>query len=190
MDIKCWLAAVANNLFRLTQLMSTASSCVTIAEKIVIHLPHGYLMGRLMMISEIAAKLRRSLIKHEGFNKFPYLDTYAHVTIGIGYNLSERGIDDDWINAQYAKDVAYFYHMLDSTFPWFAKLNEDRQIVLVDMAFMGWRHFLTFEDMLKALSTGDYKQAAAEMISSEWAGQVKSRAKELATAMFTGEYNI
>ncbi len=138
---------------------------------------------------EIKAKLRRSLIKHESYEKYPYTDTVGKITIGIGYNLTDRGLPDEWILAQYEADVDYFQSQLFA-FPWYEQLTPDRQIVLIDMAFMGWKKFLTFNKMLNALLTHDYKQAAFEMLNSKWAEQVKGRATALAHGMLTGEYNI
>lgn len=142
-----------------------------------------------MMTPEMMSKLRRSLIKHEDYRNAPYIDTVGKITIGIGYNLTDRHIDDDWINKQYLQDVNYFYNQLYE-FPWFKDLNTDRQIVLVDMSFMGWKKFLEFKNMLKALAVHNYSIAAGEMLNSEWAHQVKSRAIDLSYAMLTGEYQI
>ncbi len=141
------------------------------------------------MTPEMIAKLRRSLIKHEGYSNTPYTDTVGKITIGIGYNLTDRGLCDDWIDEQYREDVEYFYKQL-LNFPWFQQLTVDRQIVLIDMAFMGWKTFLTFQGMLTAIEHGDYKEAANQMICSHWADQVKGRAVELAHAMLTGIYEI
>ena len=139
------------------------------------------------MTPESKQKLKELLVKHEEYKKFPYIDTVGKITIGIGYNLSDRGIDDEWINDQYQKDVAYFYTQLSKDFDWFLKFNEDRQIVLIDMCFMGYQHFLEFKDMLAALEKGDYQQAASEMLNSKWATQVGERASTLATIMRQGE---
>jgi len=141
------------------------------------------------MNPEMFAKLKRSLVLHESLSKYPHLDSVGKITIGIGYNLTDRGISDDWINMQFQQDVSYFYLQL-SQFPWFLDLTTDRQIALIDMSFMGWKKFLTFNKMLQALSIHDYKQAAFEMLNSKWAEQVKGRATTLAHAMITGVYEI
>lgn len=145
----------------------------------------------MTMNPEMEQKLRRSLVYHEGIKKYPYSDTSSppKITIGIGYNLTDRGIDDDWINTQYDKDVLYFYNQL-STFEWYKHLTQDRQIILIDMCFMGWKKFLTFDQMILAISQGDYEKAAEEMLNSEWASQVKDRATVLAEGMRTGVYEI
>ncbi len=141
------------------------------------------------MTPDFKAKLRRSLIKHEGYETKPYLDTVGKVSIGIGYNLTDRGMEDEWINTQYEKDVEYFYHQL-SQFHWFKHMNLDRQIVLIDMCFMGWKHFLSFTKMLKCLANYDYTNAAKEMLDSKWAQQVGTRADHLSRAMHSGVYEI
>jgi len=144
-----------------------------------------------MILPDMAMKLRRSLIKHEGYKSHPYLDTAnpPRITIGIGYNLSDRGLPAEWINNQYQQDVNYFYNKL-AEFDWFHSLNEDRQIVLIDMSFFGWQKFLEFKGMIAALEQRDYTLAAEEMLNSEWAKEVKGRAVDLANAMKSGVYNV
>lgn len=142
-----------------------------------------------MMTPEMAAKLKRSVILHEGYRKFIYMDSMGKLTGGIGYNFSDRGLTDDWIQSQYQQDVDYFYNQL-CQFHWYKQLIPERQIVLIDMAFMGWKKFLEFEKMIEAISLGDYKRAALEMLNSEWAHQVKNRAANLAQGMLTGVYDV
>ncbi len=142
-----------------------------------------------MVNKDTFQKIKRSLIRHEGYKKFPYQDSVGKITIGIGYNLSDRGIKDQWIQERLEEDVEYFYKKL-SEFPWFKDLNEARQIVLVDMSFMGWNHFLSFKKMISALEEGDYLNASLQMMSSKWADQVKDRAKNLSNGMLTGEYYV
>ena len=163
---------------------------VTIVINLVIRLTHQWRKNRIMLTPEALAKLRRSLISHEKLRHFPYTDSVGKITIGIGYNLSDRGMDDDWINAQYDRDVSFFYSSLMQDYPWYAKLSHDRQIVLIDMSFMGYKRLRGFKRMLDALEREDYKQAALEMLDSQWAKQVKGRATQLANAMLTGVYEI
>jgi lysozyme len=143
-----------------------------------------------MMTQEMLVKLKKSLIKHEGCSNFPYFDEIGKITIGIGFNLTDRGVTDEWIAENYTKDVDYFYNILVNIFDWFKDLNEDRKIILVDMCFMGFKHFLSFKKMIDALSKGDYKTASYEMLDSKWAKQDENKAGELAQGMLTGIYNI
>lgn len=144
-----------------------------------------------MMTEELHSAVKRSVLHHEGRSKFPYTDTRGNITIGIGYNLSDRGVSDKWINEQYEEDVQYFYSKLFNDFDWFNRLNNDRKVVLIDMIFnLGYKNFLSFKRLISALSRDDYKEAAHEMLESKWAHQVKNRANELANAMLTGVYKI
>ena len=140
------------------------------------------------MISEsMKSRLKHLIIDHEGYKTYPYLDSLGKITIGIGYNLSDRGLPDTWINEQYEKDVSYFYNQLVEDFSWFSKLNETRQMILIDMCFMGYKKFKGFKRMLEALSYSEFDVAAFEMESSKWASQVKGRALQLAEMMRRGE---
>ena len=68
------------------------------------------------------------------------------------------------------------------------RLNTARQAVLIDMCFnLGIGRLKQFKKMFAALSQGDYDKAAAEMLDSVWAKQVKSRAAQLAEIMRKGE---
>lgn len=142
------------------------------------------------MSPELSTRLRRSLIAHEQYRKYPYVDSVGKVTIGIGFNLTDRGMTDDWILTEFERDIQYFYDQF-SNFEWFNDLNEDRQIVLIDMAYnLGWLTFLTFTALIDALTRKDYEKAAYEMLNSKWARQVKSRAADLAQGMLTGIYHV
>lgn len=140
-----------------------------------------------MMPESMKLNLRKRLVKDEGYENFPYIDTLGNITIGIGYNLSARGLPDTFINAQYEDDVQFFYNALNERFDWFKELSEPRQIVLVDMCFMGFKKFCGFNRMLAALSKFNYYTAANELLDSAWARTVGNRAVELSRIMKTGE---
>lgn len=62
-----------------------------------------------------------------------------------------------------------------------------RGAVLLDMAYnMGVAGLMNFHHMLAAVQAGDWKTAAAEMLNSTWAKQVKNRAYRLAAVMENG----
>ena len=130
-----------------------------------------------------AATLNITLPKVEtaGKNEFR-----GNVTIGIGYNLSARGLPDSWINEQFDQDIAYFDKVLTLDFPWYEHLCDARKMVIIDMCFMGYKTFRTFHKMLFALELHNYERAADEMLNSEWAHQVNGRAVENALIMRRG----
>lgn len=128
------------------------------------------------------------LTLHEGGRRFPYVDTVGKITIGVGRNLTDRGLSDDEIDLLLADDLDEHWTKLTAALPWVESLNEVRQRVLLDMAFnLGVAGLLTFKQTLAAVHRGDWDAAASGMLDSKWARQVGARATRLATMMRTGE---
>lgn len=131
-----------------------------------------------------AACLRR----YEGFSKLPYKCPTGHLTIGYGHNL-ENGISAAAAEFILQEDLARAERAVKDAFPWWWKLDDARQFVLVDMAFnMGLAGLKGFKKMLAAMEQGDYQTAAKEMLASKWAAQVGRRAVELSKIMEKGEW--
>lgn len=140
------------------------------------------------MTPEGKQKLRQLLTRHEQFRQFPYTDTTGHLTVGIGRNLSDRGISVTEATYLLDDDIIYFYGKLSHYLGFFVRLTENRQIALIDMCFnLGLQGFLNFKKMMLALESGDYERAAGEMLDSEWSHQVGERATTLANIIRTGE---
>ena len=133
-------------------------------------------------------KLRQLLTSHEKYVQFPYVDSTNHLTIGIGRNLSDRGISTSEALYLLDDDILYFTNKLTHFLHCFATLSENRQIALIDMCFnLGVQGFMHFTQMIAALESHDYERAATEMINSKWAEQVGQRATTLANIVRTGE---
>jgi len=152
----------------------------------------------------------QKLISHEGLRLQVYQDTLGIDTIGIGRNLEDRGITKeelDWMDipnmaivhtmgiteadAMYLaqNDVQIVEEELVRAHPCVDKLDNVRQLVLMDMAFnMGVPRLCKFKKMWNAIHNEDYANAAKEMLDSRWANQVKSRSTKLANAMHNGEF--
>jgi len=150
------------------------------------------------------------LIAHEGLRLQVYQDSLGIDTIGIGRNLEDRGITKeelDWMDipnmaivhtmgiteadAMYLaeNDVQIVEEELVRAHPCVDKLDNVRQLVLMDMAFnMGVPRLCKFKKMWNAIHNEDYANAAKEMLDSRWANQVKSRSTKLANAMHNGEF--
>ena len=127
------------------------------------------------------------LIRDEGLRLKVYEDSLGIATIGVGRNLSGKGIS-------HSEALLLLEHDIDeaiadlATFPWFPLLGTARQHVLVNMRFnLGPVRFRIFKRMLTALAAGDYQKAAVSMRESKWYGQVKGRAVRLVRQMQTGE---
>lgn len=138
---------------------------------------------------------------HEGFSATPYKCSAGKWTIGYGRNVEANPIP--------GKDLTYLHgHGISKTearelllldlhslrlelerIDEFQRCSDARQAVLIDMAYnLGMRGLLAFQKMWEALRHGRYQVAAAEMLDSKWAQQVKTRAMRLSTMMSTGRW--
>lgn len=129
------------------------------------------------------------LIKlHEGLRLKPYRCTAGKLTIGYGRNLQDIGISEEEAEAMLRADIDRCKKQLE-TIPWFKKLCDARQAVLIDMCFnLGFDGLMKFRRTLLFIENQNYKSAAAEMLNSRWANQVGSRALRLSRMMKTGEF--
>lgn len=152
-------------------------------------------MDRVLMKSEIKAE--------EGEKLQSYLDSLGYWTIGIGILIDPRKGGDPApfglelrfgaTITQAQSDILFNKHLdeklaqLDARLPWWRKLDDVRQRVLVNMAFqMGINGLLGFENTLDMVESGDYQGAADGMLHSKWAAQTPARAKRLSDRMRTG----
>lgn len=135
-------------------------------------------------------RLYQQLIRDEGLELRPYVDTVGKLTIGVGRNLTDLGITRDEANYLLHNDVERVITELNRVVPpSYADLLDTRKAVIINMAFnMGVPRLMGFKKMLAAIETGNYSEAAAEMLDSVWASQVGDRARRLARQMETGEW--
>jgi len=133
-------------------------------------------------------KLRAMLELHEGIRYFPYVDTVGKLTIGVGRNLTDKGLAPSEVSFMLTNDVLEVEQALDVSIPWWRGLNEVRQLVLADMCFnLGIAGLLRFKNTLGHMQVGNYELAADNMMLSKWATQVGSRASKLSRMMRTGQ---
>lgn len=151
--------------------------------------------------------LRSELVRDEGLRLKPYRCTAGKLTIGVGRNLddvgisycetkelhitkqsaSTKGISKDAAMALLDNDIDRCISDLDRHIPWWSKLDEVRQRVLINMCFnLGIRGLLGFRNTLKHIRHGQYDRAADNMLLSLWARQVKGRAFRLSQLMRLG----
>jgi lysozyme len=137
------------------------------------------------MPQDMKIKLKTQLIKHEGCKHFPYIDSVGKITIGIGVNLTDRGISNDWIDSTFNDDADGTYKQLMNKYPWFSELTMNRQIALIDMCWFGIKKFEEFTKTIAALEVHNYAVAAHEIINSEYRNQVGNRAFDIAHTILT-----
>jgi lysozyme len=125
----------------------------------------------------------------EGVRKTPYADTKGFTSIGIGRNLTGKGLDLGEVQYLYRNDVQDCSDTMDRAIPWWRRLNDDGQRAMVSLCFMGWGTFQMFHEFLLAMEhlsapppTPDaaYTQlwidrAHAELKASLWWSQVGER---------------
>lgn len=134
------------------------------------------------------SKLQQILLRHEGLRLKPYKDIEGKLTIGVGRNLGDIGISKDEALYLLRNDMEEKRKECEEAFSWFTSLDQVRQDVLIDMAFMGIGRLKSFVKMLNYISKGQFNLAAKEMLNSTWAQEVGNRAKEDAQMMESGEY--
>lgn len=130
-----------------------------------------------------------ALLKHdEGEELLPYKCPAGHWTIGIGHLLA-NGISREISKLLFYEDFIKAQKDCWANIPCYAGLNEARRYVLANMCFnLGIKRLLGFKKMLSALEKEDYATAAAEMMDSKWATQVKARSERLQKIMIKGEW--
>lgn len=141
------------------------------------------------MIEQLTAQLRRD----EGVRPAAYQDHLGYWTIGVGRLIDARkpgaGLLPDEIDYLLRNDIGDRVRALGAVLPWFKRLDDARQAVLVNMAFqMGTAGLLGFATTLDLVSKSRYAEASAQMLKSKWAQQTPERAKRLAEQMKTGEW--
>jgi len=137
------------------------------------------------------SRLIAELERDEGRRLKPYTDTSGKITIGVGRNLTDVGISDADCDRMLDEDIAAAEAGLDRALPWWRKIGDVRQRVLINMAFnLGLTTLLTFHATLGAMEEGRWAAAAAGMRASLWARQVGARAERLARMIETGRCDL
>ena len=139
----------------------------------------------------VPSTVKELLRQQEGLRLKPYKDAPGHFSIGYGRNLDAKGISRAEAETMLDNDITEARADCTKYIPRFAALDEVRQAVLVSMAINnGLTGLMLYQKMLLALASGDYKQAAAEIIDSAAARAIPGRYKDLAQMMETGEWLV
>ena len=132
-------------------------------------------------------KMIDQLVDHEGLELHPYEDSLGILTIGVGRNLEERGISEDEAFYLLGNDIEIIWDELIKQHPIVEDLDDQRQMILLDMAFnMGVPRLGKFKKMWAAIEDGDMIEASKQALDSRWADQVGRRAERLAERLTSG----
>lgn len=144
-------------------------------------------------------RLREQLKRHEGVRRFVYDDASGKAiaegsfvrgkpTIGVGRNLSDRGLSEDEIEYLLDNDINDCIAEAQK-FRWFDSLDPVRQAVIVEMVFnLGLPKFKQFKKFIQAVAEQRWPHAKNELEDSLWYRQVKGRGETLAKQILTGEW--
>src|SRR3990167_5045685 len=139
-----------------------------------------------MLNEALKTRLIKQLRLHEGVEKFPYRDTVGKLIIGVGRNLTDRGLSNDEIDYILVNDIHVVERIAD-LYHWYEALTDNRKLVVLDMLFnLGQPRFEKFQRMIAAIEAADWREASEQMLTSRWARQVKGRAVTLGTMMLNG----
>ena len=124
-------------------------------------------------------KIEELLIKHEGLKLKPYKDTKGILTIGVGRNLENNGIEQDEALFMLKNDIKRCKNELREIFINFDELPENVKLVLIDMIFnLGKTRFLKFKHMIEAVKNKDWENMIKEMKDSKWCRELKNRCND------------
>lgn len=137
--------------------------------------------------------LRSQLQDFEGCRLKAYLDTVGVWTIFYGHTGPEvvEGLTgtQEQAEAQLDADIAEKTALVKKHIPWFDRLNEPRQAVLIGMAFqLGLAGLLGFNRTLASVRDERWDDAANGMLMSKWAKQTPNRVRRLAAQIATGAW--
>ena len=142
-------------------------------------------------------KLVNELIMDEGYKTETYEDHLGYLTLGVGHLVLDTDpeikqplgtpVSEERILQCLNDDIDNVCNELDRNMPWWKNLDDNRQRVLANMCFnLGCPRLSNFKKFLAAVQTGNWEEAAEEMMDSKWAIQVGNRAKRLAERMEKG----
>ncbi|MEC7092349.1 MAG: lysozyme [Pseudomonadota bacterium] len=126
--------------------------------------------------------MREMLIANEGLSLKVYKCTAGANSIGVGRNLDSRGISEDEAMLMLTNDIDICIAALDKRYPWWKRLSEARQEVMVDLMFnLGESRLAKFVQFLQSMETAssaeDYAVAAEHLLDSLYAKQLPGRSK-------------
>lgn len=153
-----------------------------------------------MIVDELWYKDALTVLEIDEEIRFkPYPDSEGKLTIGIGRNLTDKGITHQTVYQMFEEDMYSAYSDVCFIFgsSAFALWSDARKVAVTSLLFnLGCHRFLSFTNMIAAIKGADWNRAADELLDSQWAKQVdphkvpgKGRDDRLALMLRKGEYD-
>lgn len=111
----------------------------------------------------------------------PYKCTAGKITIGVGRNLTDKGISEYEATIMLDSDIADAETDLRRIFTYeeFDTLSFNRKMALTDLSFnLGITSLLKFKRFIAAIKVKDWEEAALQLKDSNYYKQVTSRAEK------------
>ncbi len=113
----------------------------------------------------------------------------ANLTIGVGRNLSAKGVSQKERDFLLDNDIQDATVALEANFPWAMDLDEVRKGALLNLIFnMGVRGLSGFQQFLAAIQAKDWQTAKAELLDSAADHEEPQRISRLALQIENGEW--
>ena len=129
------------------------------------------------------------LKRDEGLKLDVYRDSEGLLTIGYGHCLDRKGISQRVADQMLDDDIADAILLVRVRFPWTQVLSEPRQAAFVNLVFnLGGQGLATFKKFLGAAQANQWEVAAAELLDSKYAEQVRDRATRIAHQLISDEW--
>ena len=123
-----------------------------------------------------AEELVSELTTDEGLRLRLYTDTVGKVSIGVGRNLTDRGISHDEAGVMLLNDISLVVMQLDAQMSWWRTLDASRQRVMINLGFnMGVPTLATFGTFLDLMQKHDFPGAADDLQGTKWYDEVGER---------------
>lgn len=121
-------------------------------------------------------KVKEMLIRHEGTMCTLYQCTEDKWTIGVGRNLTDRGITEDEALYLLENDIKRVMNQLDENWPVWRSFEQRAAMVCVDLCFnLGISGFMNFRKTRALMELGMWLEASEELLDSRYAIQLPNR---------------
>lgn len=127
----------------------------------------------------------------EGERLKPYRDTVGKLTIGIGRNLDDVGINSSESRMLVRNDI---FRAINGAYEilgehCFESLSEPRQHAVINLIFnLGAEGFQKFHNAIDAIRSKDWLLAAKHLRHSKWYSQVGNRAERVILLLEREQY--
>jgi len=131
--------------------------------------------------------LKADLVRDEGLRLRIYTDTVGKVTVGVGHNLTDRGISKAVCDLLLNEDIAEVIAQLNANEPWWQNLDPVRQRALANLTFnVGIENLLHFHRDTLTLMQGGFWDAAANALAASPYRKTGARAIRIENMIRTG----